>query len=288
MDKRDLAAGFRERFRQIVAAETDGLSGFISDIGIDRSALSQFLDPRHDRLPRAETLRRIAEARGVSVDWLLCLENAPEGRQTLSTSYQIESASAEDGSSPLDRWHGEAEGHKIRYVPSRLPDMLEMPKPSGQNGQDIPLKNSETENVLSGLDHEDRDIEVAMPIQVIEDLAQQRGLWRAAPAELCKAQLEFMARTCADHYPALRVHLYDGAQVFSAPFTVFGKLRAALYVGESYLVITAPEQVRAFVRRFDFLVRQSIVNPDVVHETFTQLASEIRGQGPGHETAPTK
>ncbi len=275
MDKRDLAAGFRERFQQIVAAESNGLSSFIRDIGIDRSALSQFLDPRHDRLPRAETLRRIAEARGVSVDWLLCLENAPEGRQTLSTSYQIESASAEDGSSPLDRWHAEAEGHKIRYVPSRLPDMLVLPLPSVRDDQEARSANPENEKVLSGLDQEDRDIEVAMPIQVIEDLAQQRGVWRDSPPKRCRSQLEFMARVCSERYPALRVHLFDGAQVYSAPFTVFGKLRAALYVGESYLVITAPEQVRAFVKRFDALVRQSIVNPDVVHETFLQLAASV-------------
>lgn len=277
MDKRDLAAGFRDRFRQIVAAETDGLSGFIRDIGIDRSALSQFLDPRHDRLPRAETLRRIAEARGVSVDWLLCLENAPEGRQTLSTSYQIESASSEDGSSPLERWHAEAEGHKLRYVPSRLPDMLEMPSPSVHDGPDIPDQNAENENVFGGLDLEDRDIEIAMPIQIVEDLALQRGAWRDTPAERCRAQLEFMAHTCRTCYPGLRVHLYDGALVFSAPFTVFGKMRAALYIGGSYLVITTPEQVRGFVKRFDFLVRQSIVNPDVVHETFLRLAGESGG-----------
>ena len=104
MDKRVLAASFRERFRSLIESEPGNMAEFLREAGIDRSALSQFLDPKHDRLPRAETLRRIAEARGVSVDWLLCLENAPEGRQQIKPSTQIETLQADDQTSPLERW----------------------------------------------------------------------------------------------------------------------------------------------------------------------------------------
>ena len=60
MDKRDLAQGFRARFSDVVEAERPALTPFLKACGIDRSALSQFLDPNNDRLPRAETLHRIA------------------------------------------------------------------------------------------------------------------------------------------------------------------------------------------------------------------------------------
>ena len=79
MDKRALAAAFRERLKSLLGDERGGVAAFLRDTGIDRSALSQFLDPAVDRLPRAETLRRIAEARGVTADWLLSLSNAPDG-----------------------------------------------------------------------------------------------------------------------------------------------------------------------------------------------------------------
>ena len=54
-----------------------------------------------------------------------------------------------------------------------------------------------------------------------------------------------MAATCAEVYPTLRLHLFDGRAAFAAPFTVFGRIRAALYLGEAYLVVTSTEQVAA-------------------------------------------
>ena len=88
MDKRTLSSSFRERLRTLIGDERGGVASFLAQTGVDRSALSQFLDPGIDRLPRAETLRRIAEARGVTIDWLLALSNAPDGRQTVAPSVQ--------------------------------------------------------------------------------------------------------------------------------------------------------------------------------------------------------
>ena len=113
MDKRALASSFRERLRALIGDERGGVASFLAETGIDRSALSQFLDPGIDRLPRAETLRRIAEARGVTIDWLLALSNAPDGRQTVAPSVQIESAEGEGGGSPIDQWRHEAAGMKL-------------------------------------------------------------------------------------------------------------------------------------------------------------------------------
>lgn len=267
MDKRHLCALFRERLAQILASETKGVAGFLRDTGVDRSALSQFLDPSIDRLPRAETLRRIGEARGVSVDWLLGLENAPEGRQQVAPSFQIEEAD-DPRRSPLHAWHREAEGQKLRYVPSTLPDMLQL---SDAESAVTPRQPRE-ENVLDGVLQDDLDIEIAMPVQTVQDLATQSGLWRGACPEQCARQLEHMAAICDARFPTLRLHLYDGQANYSSPFTVFGRQRVALYIGEAYLVLTGREQISAFTARFDALVRAALVSPDQTGALMRRLA----------------
>ena len=85
-----------------------------------------------------------------------------------------------------------------------------------------------------------------------------------------------MAAICKENYPALRLHLYDGTKTFSAPFTVFGKMRVAIYVGEAYLVVTSKEQIKTFVHRFDGLVRQTIISPNKVDEHLAKLAARIK------------
>ncbi|HVL22072.1 MAG TPA: transcriptional regulator, partial [Amaricoccus sp.] len=159
MDKRALAAAFRERLRSLVGTEHGGVASFLRSSGIDRSALSQFLDPAVDRLPRAETLRRIAEARGVTVDWLLSLSNAPDGRQEVAPSVQIESAETPGGGSPLDQWRREAAGMKLRTVPSGLPDMLGL---AADAGEPVP---GQPEKVLGDVRLGEMDVEIAMPVQ---------------------------------------------------------------------------------------------------------------------------
>ncbi|MFO1141255.1 MAG: helix-turn-helix transcriptional regulator [Amaricoccus sp.] len=270
MDKREMAAAFRERLQTLLGDERGGIAAFLRDTGIDRSALSQFLDPGIDRLPRAETLRRIAEARGVTADWLLSLSNAPQGRQEVTPSVQIESAEAAAGGSPLEEWRREAAGMKLRYVPSNIPDMLgladEEPAP------DSPALAGQPEKVLGGFRLGDMDIEIAMPIQTLRDLSQGSGLWLGVAPRLRRRQLAHMAAICAESYPTLRLHLYDGRTTFAAPFTVFGRIRAAVYLGEAYLVVTSTDQVAALSRLFDNLVRKAITGPERVHELLAELA----------------
>ena len=271
MDKRALAEIFNDRFRQVLEASPLGKNKFLKATGIDRSALSQFLSTDIDRLPRAETLRKIAETSGVSVDWLLNLENAPEGRQEVSSSVQIERAQSEDGSTPLHRWQMEAVGSKLRYVPSTLPDMLSLSAIDDRQKLEIDARGGGVENVLEGVSPDDLDVEIAMPVQTIQDLATQTGLWRNASADLCDRQLKHMINICEESYPRIRLHLYDGSQIFAAPFTVFGRQRAVLYIGGAYLVITNQEQVREFTKKFDNLVRSALIGPDKVHEYLAEL-----------------
>ncbi len=273
MDKRLLAAAFRERLRALIGEDRGGTSAFLAATGIDRSALSQFLDPAVDRLPRAETLRRIAEARGVTTDWLLSLSNAPEGRQEMAPSAQIESAEYPGGGSPLDQWRQEAAGMKLRYVPSSLPDMLHLAD-TPETGTDA--RAGQPENVLGGFRLGEMDVEIAMPQQTLADLAEGTGLWRGMGADLRKRQLRHMAETCADAYPALRLHLFDGRAIFAAPFTVFGRIRAAIYLGDAYLVVSAADQVAGLTRLFDGLVRRASTGPDRVHQLLAELADQVR------------
>lgn len=272
MDKRDLSAAFRERLRALIGEGHGGTAAFLRDTGIDRSALSQFLSPGVDRMPRAETLRRIAEARGVTVDWLLSLSNARDGRQEVAPSVEIESAEIAGGGSPIDLWRREAAGMKLRYVPSGLPDMLGL-------SDDAPTGDAaggRAENVLGGFRLGEMDVEIAMPIQTLQDLSAGTGVWRGSDPGRRRRQLAHMAATCAEVYPTLRLHLFDGRDAFAAPFTVFGRIRAALYLGEAYLVVTSAEQVAALTRLFDNLVRRAVVGPERVHETLDALADAAR------------
>ncbi len=270
MDKREIAAAFRERLQVLLADERGGIAGFLRATGIDRSALSQFLDPGVDRMPRAETLRSIAEARGVTSDWLLSLSNAPEGRQVVTPSVQIESAEQPEGGSPLDQWRREAAGMKLRYVPSNLPDMFRLDDGPG------PASAGQPENVLGGYVLGDMDVEIAMPLQTLQDLSLGGGVWRGTDVGPRRRQLAHMAATCAEVYPTLRLHLFDGRGTFAAPFTVFGRIRAALYLGEAYLVVTSTDQVAALSRLFDNLVRRAVIGPERVQDMLYELADTAK------------
>lgn len=268
MDRRALSAAFRDRFRMVLNEVRDDMPRFLDAAQIDRSALSQLRDPNQDRLPRAETLRRIAEATGVSVDWLLCLENAREGRQEITQSSELLAEDAARDQSPLQKWRAEAAGHKVRYVPAKLPDMLSL-SATDTSTADTGARGEEA--VLTGFDLDAMDLEIAMPIQTLQTLATSKGDWASTSLTEAKRQIDHMATICDDHYPSLRLHLYDGSVEFSAPFTVFGRMRAAVYVGGAYISVTGVEDVRYFTKRFDALVRKALVPPDRVHETLRAL-----------------
>lgn len=276
MDKRDLAVLFADRLRSLVEREGAGLTGFSRQTGIDRSALAQFLAPGATRLPRAEALRRISEATGVSVDWLLGLSNTGERARELTASVEIEQSVTPDGESPIERWHREAEGHKIRYVPATLPDQLSLPEviDHGVEPARALVRLAQGEAVMATLELGSTDLEIAMPAQRLETLAAGIGLWRGLSTELRRAQLRRMAELTEAHYPSLRLHLFDERRSFAAPFTVFGPLRAALYLGPGYLVVTGSEEVRRFARLFDQLVREAVMGADRVHEHLDRLAKE--------------
>jgi hypothetical protein len=104
------------------------------------------------------------------------------------------------------------------------------------------------------------DMEVCMPRQRLELLAEGKGHWATLTREARREQLDYMARLVDELYPSFRLFFYDQRRTYSIPYTVFGPQRAAIYVGEMYLVLNATEHIRSLTRHFDNLIRRAVVS----------------------------
>jgi transcriptional regulator with XRE-family HTH domain len=124
VDKRHLSEVFRDRLKLLLQRSDRNQSEFAAAVGIDRSALSQLLSGASTRLPRAETLLNIAAENKVSLDWLLGLSQDEGLTGEIRESLEIEEASGGFERTLIARWHAEAAGTKIRYVPAGIPDLL--------------------------------------------------------------------------------------------------------------------------------------------------------------------
>lgn len=264
MDKRDLSDIFRERLKLLVARSGLNQSTFAAAVGIDRSALSQLLSGTSTRLPRAETLLNIAAEYKVSLDWLLGLSRDEGVTGELRASLEIADAPGGFDRTLLARWHAEAAGTKIRYVPSSIPDLLRTETViayEAEATQQTPA--SQLDEAQYRIDYNRRpetDMEVCMPRQTLEILARGQGIWTDLPQTARVEQLAHMARLLDDLYPTFRLFLYDGRKRFSAPYTIFGPIRAAIYFGGMYLVLNATAPVNTLARHFDFLIRSAEIN----------------------------
>jgi transcriptional regulator with XRE-family HTH domain len=266
MDKRDLGPVFRERLQALIARTGERRADFARSVGLDRSALTQLLSGQSTRLPRADTLRRIAERYSVSLDWLLGLSQAETFATEIKPALEITVAVGADNDTLLERWHKEAAGYKIRYVPAQVPDLLRTPAviEYEYSGRAAPGPDWQMRNAEFRLDYSRRpetDMEVCMPRQRLELLAEGRGQWRGLDRQARRAQLGYMADLVEELYPTFRLFLYDQLRTYSVPYTVFGPQRAAIYVGEMYLVLNATEHIRALTRHFDNLIRHAAVGP---------------------------
>jgi hypothetical protein len=96
-----------------------------------------------------------------------------------------------------------------------------------------------------------------MPRQRLELLADGRGLWAGLAPSVRRAQLDHMTRLIEELYPGFRLFLYDQRRSYSIPYTVFGPQRAAIFVGEMYVVLNSVEHIRALSRHFDNLIRHA-------------------------------
>jgi transcriptional regulator with XRE-family HTH domain len=268
LDKRDLSGVFRDRLRLLLQRAGRNQSEFAAAIGIDRSALSQLLSGASTRLPRAETLLNIAIENKVSLDWLLGLSQDEGLTGELRQSLEIEEGYEPFDRTLLARWHAEAAGTKIRYVPAGIPDLLRtqalVDYEADISNRSREQQSGETQYRIDYNRRPETDMEVCMPRHTLEIFARGLGVWSGFPERERRAQLAHMAELLDDLYPTFRLFLYDGRLRYSVPYTIFGPFRAAIYVGDMYLVLNATDPIRTLTRHFDNLIRAADVN---AHET---------------------
>ncbi len=284
MDRRKTVEAFRERLGEVI--DRSGLSrmAFAARVGLDRSTLSQLLSPGNERLPRAETIAAIAAREQVSVDWLLGLSQEGQiSADIMAPALEIESGAASPADERLARWHAEAAGYKIRYVPTILPDLLKTEEviryEFQEYGAKVPKARIEqAEERLAYSRLPETDMEACSSLQSVEDFAHGQGVWKGLPVDSRIAQLNAMTVLLDELYPTFRWFLFDGLQRYSVPLTIFGPKRAAVYVGNMYLVFNSTEHIRVLTGHFDDLIRAAVVQPPDVADFLKGLLREL---GPG-------
>lgn len=281
MHRRDTVEVFRTRLVEVIERSGMSRSEFARRIGADRSTLSQLLASDGTRLPRAETIAAIASVAQVSVDWLLGL--SAEGQMStdvLNEAVAIEPGAASPADERLRRWHAEAAGYKIRYVPTTLPDLLKSQDVIRYEyvQHDTLAPEGRIEQAEARLAYSRRpetDIEVCSSYQSLAQFARGQGEWEDLAAEVRTRQLESMIRLLDELYPTLRWFLFDLRQCYSVPFTIFGPQRVAIYVGDMWLVTTSQEHIRVFTGHFDNLIRAAIMQPPEVIAYLERLLGEV-------------
>jgi transcriptional regulator with XRE-family HTH domain len=282
LDRREILPRFQQRLRQILARAELNQTDFAHAAGIDRSTLSQLLAPGADRLPRVESIAAIAHVGNTSLDWLLGLSQD----ERLDTGVVAQSLQIErDAPSPLDerllRWHTEAAGYRIRHIPTTFPDLLKtdavIEDEYGHYEALGPRRRIEiTQSRLAYLRQPETEIECCTALQTLEALARGEDIWRTIRLAARRAQLEQIISLCDELYPRLRLFLYDRKKLFSVPLTVFGPMRAAIYLGQTYFVFHSTDHIRALIRHFDQIVRGATVQPNEIAGYLNGLLSRSR------------
>ena len=263
MDKRQLAEIFHDRLNLLFERSRQSQSAFAETIGIDRSALSLLLAGNGTRLPRVETLLSIAERHAVTLDWLLGLSQDEGVTGAVLSSNQIETTE-DDGATLLMRWHAEATGSKIRYVPARIPDLLRTAEVIAYEASaSHQSATAQAEDAAFRLDYNraaGTDMESCMPLQTLTSFAAGTGIWNDLSKAARRAQIAHMADLIDELYPSFRLFLFDGRERFSIPYTIFGSTRVAVFAGQMYLVLNSAETIRTMQKQFEGLIRHTRVH----------------------------
>ncbi len=281
MDRRETVRIFRQRLAQALEQAGMNRSALARATGVDRSTLSQLLSPGNERLPRADTVAAIAVSLRVSLDWLLGLSHEQKlGADVLQESMQITPTTRTPVDENLALWHEEAVGYKIRYVPATLPDLVRTEDVVRYEFSDYVTKTpaqaiAATHGQLAYTRLPETDMEICMPRQCIEAFARGEGIWSGLEASLRRAQLKHMAALAEELYPSLRIYLFDGRVHHSVPYTLFGPLRAAVYVGQMYFVFTTTPHLRVLTRHFDDLIRGATVQAEESPKLMNDLCAEV-------------
>lgn len=267
---------FQNRLQQVISHSGLNRSAFAASIKVDRSTLSQLLSVENVRLPRADTVASIAEVHQVSIDWLLGLtQEGSMGANLMPEAFQVDDYAATIFEKTLE-WHREACGYKIRYVPTTLPDLLKTEAVAeyefnryGAGKVDQSVRDNQL--LLLQQRHPGSELEACMSVQHLQSFADGQGIWQGLPLNARREQLERMIELNDELYPGFRWFLYDGKQSYSASFTIFGPMRATLFIGHLYVIINSIDQIRKLTDRFDDLIRIATVHPHEIQDFLRQL-----------------
>lgn len=269
-ERQEIVRQFRQRLLETMEARGINRSQLSKKIGIDRSTLSQLLTEGGDRLPRGDTVRALASSLQVSADWLLGLTSeSRSGAAILRQSMEFRMSSRSPVDESIAKWREEATGYKIRYVPSTIPDLVKTEAVLKHEFRDYTGKSpaqaiSDTQTKLAYSRMPDTDMEICLPRQRLELLASGAWIWSGLSREARIEQLDAMIEIFEELYPRLRLYLFDELNNYSAPYTVFGVHRAAIYLGQMYFAFTTTEHVRTLIDHFDSLIRSATVQADEV------------------------
>lgn len=280
-ERRVMLGTFRERLGEVIAGSGLNQSRFAASTGVDRSTLSQLLSPANRRLPRVETLAQLAQTHQVSIDWMLGLTHGGPMQAEMmreQTSFAMNALAPND--ERLIEWFDEAAGYKVRYVPQTLPDLLKTESvirhELDHSVASRPEQKMETAAArLAWTRAAGSDLECCSSIQSIESFARGEGVWRTFPIAHRRDQLRQIATLADELYPMFRWFLFDGLQRYAVPITIFGPQRAALYLGQMYLVLTSTDHVRTLSAHFDDLIRGAVVQPPDVPALARRLADSL-------------
>ena len=281
MHKNDRAELFRTRLAARMALTGLSRSALARTAGVDRSTIAQLLATDEVRLPNAHLAAECAAALGVSADWLLGLSDRPESAaEVLSANFRMATAHRTPADEQIIAWHREAAGYKIRHVPATLPDILKTEAVLEWEYAAFLDKTPEQARgamaeTVDWLRAPGSDYEICVPIDKVRSLARGHGYWEGLDRDVRAAQIESMADSCARLYPSLRLYLYDSKKLFSAPVSIFGRLLAAVYVGQFYLVYRDSRQVSALTEHFDALVRDSEVDARSAPKVIRAMLDEL-------------
>lgn len=272
---------FRERISEVITGSGLNHSRFAASIGVDRSTLSQLLSSNNLRLPRADTIAAIAEQYQVSIDWLLGLTNqGVVDADLLRGPLEFEDFSESSANQKLLEWHREASGYKVRYIPATLPDLLKNEEVAGYEFRRYGIGRTDqsirdTHVLLVQQRRAESEMESCQSVQDIESFALGEGIWRELSRDVRVRQLEHMIALVDELYPRFRWFLFDGRDVYTAAFTIFGPLRVVVFIGQSYLVLNSTEHIRMFSRRFDELIRVASIQPNEMTGYLENLVRRI-------------
>ncbi len=272
---------FQQRLQQVITQSGLNRSSFATSISVDRSTLSQLLSTENVRLPRADTIASIAEKHQVSIDWLLGItQQGSLGANIMPEAFSVDDYSTTASGRMLE-WHREATGYKVRYVPTTLPDLLKTEAVAeyefnryGSGKVDQTVRDNQL--LLLQQRHPGSELETCVSIQLLRSFALGEGIWQGLAGDERRAQLQRMIELNDELYPGFRWFLYDGKQTYSSSFTIFGPLRATLFLGHLYVVVNSIEHIRKLTERFDDLIRIAVVHPHEIQQTLNDLIDECQ------------